>query len=306
MANIGRHVSPNLLRVFEVAARHLTFTRAAHELRSTQSAVSQQVRALEESLGTALFRRVHRGVRLTDAGEQLFKGVQEGFWIIEQSITLIQHPTLRAPLNILTDFAFANAWLMPNLAEFRRLNPGVDVRFMTNQGVLDQSMQDMDVAILFCSDSDSQPRLLRERVVPVCSPAFLERHGPIEHAEQLCHLPLLTLTAEQGQPWMDWPKLLAAHGVKRDSTQRELVFNNYPLLLQAATAGQGVALGWEGLCQEALSTGLLTSLDAFSHATPSGYALIDVNPAEHSAAKQAVIDWISTSFQVEGGCPDSR
>ncbi|MFP5300730.1 LysR substrate-binding domain-containing protein [Cobetia sp. SIMBA_158] len=296
MANIGRHVSPNLLRVFEVAARHLAFTRAAQELRSTQSAVSQQIKALESSLGVALFRRVHRGVRLTEAGEELFKGVTEGFDVIEQSINHIQHPQTCGPLNLLTDFAFASAWLMPHLTEFRRLNPSIDVRFMTNQGVLDHSMQEMDVAILFRGADDPQPRLLRERVFPVCSPAFLERHGPIESLEQLSHLPLLTLTAEQGQAWMDWPTYLAAQGIHGDGGQRELTLNNYPLLLQAAAAGQGVALGWQGLCEEALASGTLIALEEFGLSTDCGYVLIDVNPDEHSAAKQALMDWIKASF----------
>lgn len=301
MANIGRHVSPNLLRVFEVAARHHAFTHAAQELRSTQSAVSQQIRALEDALGVALFNRVHRGVRLTKAGEQLFQSVQEGFAVIERSISDIQQLTTSPALNILTDFAFASAWLMPNLPEFRRLNPGIDVHCMTNQGVLDHSMQEIDVALLFCGEEDRRPRLLRERVFPICSPDFLARHGPIEQPEQLCQLPLLTLTAAHGQVWMDWPAYFMAHGIGHVSGQRELVMNNYPLLLQAAAAGQGMALGWDGLCDEALSSGRLVALRDFCHDTRHGYALIEVNPTEPSPAKQALIDWITARF----GDPDA-
>ncbi|MCO7230930.1 MULTISPECIES: LysR substrate-binding domain-containing protein [unclassified Cobetia] len=296
MAKIGHHVSPNLLRVFEVAARHRAFTHAAQELRSTQSAVSQQIRALEEALGMTLFKRVHRGVRLTEAGERLFSSVQEGFAVIEKSLNDIQQLTPSPTLNILTDFAFASAWLMPNLPEFRRLHPSIDVHCMTNQGVLDHSMQEIDVALLFCKGDDSRPRLLRERVFPVCSPEFLERHGPIENLQRLSHLPLLTLTAEQGQAWMDWPTYLAAQGIHGDGGQRELTLNNYPLLLQAAAAGQGVALGWQGLCEEALASGTLIALEEFGLSTDCGYVLIDVNPDEHSAAKQALMDWIKASF----------
>ncbi|NVN56346.1 LysR family transcriptional regulator [bacterium Scap17] len=296
MAKIGHHVSPNLLRVFEVAARHRAFTHAAQELRSTQSAVSQQIRALEEALGVTLFKRVHRGVRLTEAGERLFSSVQEGFAVIEKSLNDIQQLTPSPTLNILTDFAFASAWLMPNLPEFRRLHPSIDVHCMTNQGVLDHSVQNIDVALLFCGGDDSRPRLLRERVFPVCSPEFLERHGPIENLQRLSHLPLLTLTAEQGQAWMDWPTYLAAQGIHGDGGQRELTLNNYPLLLQAAAAGQGVALGWQGLCEEALALGTLIALEEFGLSTDCGYVLIDVNPDEHSAAKQALMDWIKASF----------
>ena len=296
MAKIGHHVSPNLLRVFEVAARHRAFTHAAQELRSTQSAVSQQIRALEEALGVTLFKRVHRGVRLTEAGERLFSSVQEGFAVIEKSLNDIQQLTPSPTLNILTDFAFASAWLMPNLPEFRRLHPSIDVHCMTNQGVLDHSMQNIDVALLFCGGDDSRPRLLRERVFPVCSPEFLERHGPIENLQRLSHLPLLTLTAEQGQAWMDWSAYFMAQGIKHGAGQRDLVMNNYPLLLQAAAAGQGVALGWEGLCDEALASGRLVALRNFCHDTQNGYTLIEVDPSEHPQAKQALVDWIIARF----------
>lgn len=86
-------------------------------------------------------------------------------------------------------------------------------------------------------------------------------------------------------------------GCKRSAGQRELVLNNYPLLLQAAVAGQGVALGWEGLCDEALASGTLVALKDFGHATAHGFALIEVNPAEHSQARQALIEWIKASFE---------
>ncbi|WP_089657514.1 choline sulfate utilization transcriptional regulator [Franzmannia pantelleriensis] len=294
MSLIGRTVSPHSLRVFEAAARHLSFTAAARELRSTQSAVSQQVRAMEEQLGMALFERIYRGVRLTDAGQALFVAVQEGFGTIERTLDRLQRQHRHPRLNILTDFALAAYWLMPRLPHFRQRHPAIDVRIMTNQGVFDWQDQDVDVAIMF---SDEQglagvPRLFAESVLPVCSPAFLERHGPIDSLSRLREVPLLALMTDQGQPWLDWPTYFRQRGGMACAQTSELTFNNYTLLVQAALVGQGVALGWQGLIDELLASGALVGLDDLALATPQGYGLIDTRPHESSAAKQAFMDWV--------------
>ena len=196
----------NGLRVFEAAARHLSFTAAAVELRSTQSAVSQQVRALEDALELRLFDRIHRGVRLTEAGQALFVSVQEGFSIIEQTIDRLQQRQQNPHLNILTDFSLAAYWLMPRLPMFRRDHPHIDVRILTSQEILGWRGQEVDVVIKFCDARGMEEALplFHEEVFPVCSAGFLEQHGPIQQLSSLADLPLLTLTAGQ-QHWLDWP-----------------------------------------------------------------------------------------------------
>lgn len=307
MSFIGRSASPNSLRVFEAAARHLSFTAAARELRSTQSAVSQQVRALEEQLELRLFERVYRGVKLTGAGHALFASVQEGFATIDRTIERLQQRHRQPRVNILTDFSFAAYWLMPRLPLFRRQCPHVDVRILTNQGVLDWRDQSVDVAIVFCDERTlgGVPRLLHEEVFPVCSPGFLQQHGPIDDLARLAEIPLLTLTADQGQSWLDWPSYFQQLGGPAAPESSELTFNNYTLLIQAAIAGQGVGMGWRGLVDEQLDNGMLIGLHDLRLSSRRGYGLIDAQPEATSEAKTALQEWILTCA-AQAAAPDPR
>lgn len=294
MSLLDRKVSPNSLRVFESAARHLSFTAAARELRSTQSAISQQIRALEEQLGLRLFDRVYRGVRLTEPGQSLFASVREGFSLMEKTIEQLQQRHRNPRLNILTDFSLASYWLMPRLPAFRRDHPHIDVRIMTNQGGVDWRGQEADVAIAFCDARtlEDRPRLFHEDVFPVCSPGFLEMHGAIEDPTRLAELPLLTLTADQGQGWLDWPSYFERLAGMAYGESSELIFNNYTLLIQAAIAGQGVGLGWKGLVDDLIDRDMLVGLNHLRVATSCGYGLIDVDPSDEAPAKRAFLDWV--------------
>ncbi|MFC3286093.1 choline sulfate utilization transcriptional regulator [Litchfieldella rifensis] len=295
MSWMARAASPNSLRVFEAAARHLSFTAAARELRSTQSAVSQQIRTLEENLGLPLFERIYRGVQLTEAGQTLFVGVQEGFATIDRTIDRLQHRHRHPHVNILTDFSFAAYWLMPRLPRFREQHPHIDVRIVTNQGVLDWRTQEVDIAILFCDErtlAGGVPQLFREEVLPVCSPGFLQQHGPIENLETLSEAPLLTLTARQGQSWLDWPSYFGQLSDINYLESSELTFNNYTLLIQAAIAGQGVGMGWRGLIDDLLDSGMLVGLADLRLCTPRGYGLIDARPDSPGEAKRAFQEWV--------------
>lgn len=294
MSLTSKHISPNGLRVFESAARHLNFTASARELRSTQSAVSQQVRALEEQLGLKLFDRVYRGVQLTEPGQALFASVQEGFATIEKTIARLQHHHRNPQLNILTDFSLATYWLLPRLPDFRKQHPHIDVRIMTNQGVFDWRRQEADVAIVFGDQRELEgiPRLLNEEVLPVCGPGFLSQYGPIDDLARLRDVPLLTLTADQGQRWLDWPGYFESLGAPPPLAHSELTFNNYPLLVQAAIAGQGVALGWRGLIDDLLGRRMLSGLDHLRLGTTSGYGVIDVHPEDLSPAKRVFLEWV--------------
>ncbi|OIN09156.1 LysR family transcriptional regulator [Oceanisphaera psychrotolerans] len=303
MSLLNRTVSPNSLRVFETAARLLSFTAAARELRSTQSAVSQQIRSLEQQLGLPLFERIYRGVRLTDAGQALFVSVQDGFATIEHTLERLQQQQQHPRVNILTDFSFAAYWLMPRLPQFRRLHPQIDVRIMTNQGVFDWRDKEVDVAIVFCDERTltTVPRLFHEEVFPVCSPAFLQQHGPIDGLARLADLPLLTLTADQGQSWMDWPGYFQQRAGINYLQSPELTFNNYTLLLQAVIAGQGIGMGWGGLVDSLLDSGILIALDTQPLRSQRGYGLIDAHPKVSSDAKRLLLQWVldCTAQQVD-------
>src|SRR5690606_30970831 len=164
-------------RVFESAARHLSFTAAAVELGTTQPAVSQQIQRLEKQLATRLFDRIYRGIELTDAGRLLFLHVQEGLQAISAGLEAIGSRPQHEVLQVATDFAFAAYWLMPRLHRFHEANPHIDVSLVTSERNHNMLRTDIDVAILFGDGRFKQGEshwLFSEEVFPVCSPLLLK------------------------------------------------------------------------------------------------------------------------------------
>lgn len=263
-----------MLVVFESSARHLSFTAAARELGTTQPAISQQVKALEQFLNTPLFRRVYRGVELTDEGHILLKTTQSSFNEIRKVISYIRNKNKTPRINVATDFAFAAYWLMPRLPDFRRLYPDVEIRLQTSQSNADVALQDIDLAILF-SDGRHKgfvaKKLFEEEVFPVCSPKLLEEYGPFNTLEDLTRAPLLKLYAEPEEKWMVWEKLFEQHNMLWSPSQTVMEFDNYTLLVQAAIAGQGVALGWRSLLDDMLESELLVPFPNFTTHSSNGY-----------------------------------
>src|ERR1700709_2207783 len=197
----SRRALPPLHRLaaFEAAARLLNFSRAAQSLGMTQSAVSQQVLSLEEALGRPLFQRLHRGVRLTEAGATLLEAVTRSLDGIADVIAMLRQEVARSTLTIATDFGFASFWLMPRLHALADALPGVEVRIVTSQLAPNAPAEDADITILF---GDGEGRgvvmLFGESVRPVCSPAFLAQHGGTGRDWRMLdwsRLPLLHLDA---------------------------------------------------------------------------------------------------------------
>jgi DNA-binding transcriptional LysR family regulator len=176
-------LSLDLLRTFECAARHRSFTAAAVELGTTQPAVSQQIKRLEEQLALRLFDRVYRGIELTDAGELLFEQVQLGLVNIDACLQTLIAEDQHEVLQVSTDFAFAAYWLMPRLHRFHQLYPQVDVSLVTSERSYAMLRGDIDVAILFGDGRFKQGEshwLFGEEVFAVCSPRLLEgRTSPL-------------------------------------------------------------------------------------------------------------------------------
>lgn len=283
------------LLIFEAAARHLSFTAAAREMGSTQSAVSQQVRGLEKQLELQLFRRIYRGVELTEEGMHLYEAVQGGFQQMVNCLEQLQKSRSRQSINVATDFAFAAYWLLPRLPEFRKQYPEVDVRIITSQGEYDFISQDIDVAILFSRQQPTQApsqKLFDEVVFPVCSPSFLVQHGPINSHKKLAALPLLKLGTDAGQGWQDWRSYFKGRRSLVEPSEPVLTFNNYTLLIQAAIAGQGMGIGWGTLVDDLLENNVLVGLREFSLRSDSGYYVVEPKPQELLHAKQFFINWL--------------
>ncbi len=283
------------LLIFEAAARHRSFTGAAQELKSTQSAVSQQMKGLESYLGLTLFRRIYRGVELTEEGIHLYNAVQGGFQQIATCLEKIQKTRLHQIINVATDFAFAAYWLLPRLPRFRELHSEIDVRIITSQGQYSFSGQNVDVAIVFDGPQPTHPyafKLFNEKVFPICSPALLQEYNPIPSHKKLASMPLLKLGADAGQGWLDWNSYFQGRRSQVIPGDPVLTFNNYTLLIQAAIAGQGVGLGWSTLIDDLIDKKVLVGLQEFSLSSESGYYVVEPQPSERLNAKQHFMDWL--------------
>lgn len=290
------------LAVFEAAARHGSFSTAARELGMTQSAVSHQIADLEAELGIILFQRVWRGVTATEAGAFLFEAVGRSLGEIAAAVDVARALGRRSRLTVVTDFGFAAFWLMPRLADLRERMPGVDVRVITQQGASDPAGEPSDLAILFGAGQWGKTeavRLIAEDVVPIASPGFLAER-PVRTAHDLAHVPLLHLEAPDADRWISWDEYRRACGAPPDgakpSARSGLSFNNYMLVIQAAIAGQGVALGWRPLVDDLLRQGLVVETPLPRISTARGYYLVTPGRAAQPRTSEIFRRWLLREF----------
>ncbi|MBS7413144.1 choline sulfate utilization transcriptional regulator [Pseudomonas syringae] len=296
-------VSLDLLRAFEVAARLRSFTAAALELGTTQPAVSQQIKRLEEQLATRLFDRIYRGIELTDAGEVLFSHVQAGLQSIDSGLIAITEHHQHEVLQVATDFAFAAYWLMPRLHRFHKVNPDVDVSLVTSERTHSMLRADIDVAVLFGDGRFKQGEshwLFSEEVFPVCSPQLLAgRQMPLPN-DALCDFPLLHLRGENINNWFDWAGVFRALDIPQAPAPGQLRFDNYTLLIQAAIGGQGIAIGWKHLVDDLLDQGLLCRSIAGAAISGQGYYVVLPQRKRRVQIVQQFVDWLASEQALSG------
>ncbi|MCM5682805.1 LysR family transcriptional regulator [Schlegelella sp. S2-27] len=226
----------NALRAFEASARHLSFTRAAIELNVTQSAVSAQVKSLEQRLGTPLFRRLPRGLALTDEGQALLPMLAETFHRIGAVLDQFRGGRLREALTVAAVGTFAVGWLMPRLEAFHRDHPFVDLRLMMNNNRVDLAGEGLDYAIRFGDGAwhgtEAEP-LMQAPLSPVCTPELAVRlHEPADLARETL------LRSYRADEWTRW---FAAAGVA-PPLLRGPVFDSSVTMAAAAVQGMGIAL----------------------------------------------------------------
>jgi LysR family transcriptional regulator of beta-lactamase len=226
----------NALRAFEVSARHLSFTRAAAELNVTQNAVSAQVKNLEQRLHVPLFRRLPRGLALTDEGTALLPLLSDSFERIGAVLEQFEAGRHREVLTVAVVGTFAVGWLMPRLAGFTRGHPFVDLRLLTHNNRVDLAAEGLDYAIRFGDGAwhgtDAEP-LLEAALSPVCAPAIAHR---LRTPAQLAHETLLRSYRVD-----EWPRWFAAAG-QALPLQRGPIFDSSITMAAAAVQGAGVAL----------------------------------------------------------------
>jgi putative choline sulfate-utilization transcription factor len=283
----------NELAVLEAAARHAGFSAAGRELGLTQSAVSHHVARLERELGVPLFRRVWRGVVLTEAGAGLYEALRRGFATIDAAVEAVRFEGGRGHLTIVTDYAFAAFWLIPRLEALRAALGGRDVRLLTTQSGAEVDLAAGDLAIAFGAEAKAKwevTRLVDEIVVPVARPGLLPT------AADLTRAPLLHLDLPGPGRWLDWAGYFRLLGLEMPvAPPPGTAFNNYPLLMQAAFAGQGVALGWRPLVDDPIARGLVVPVAPEIRDASRGYELI-MEPARARDAVTLAKKWLRAEF----------
>jgi LysR family glycine cleavage system transcriptional activator len=262
----------NALRAFEAGARHLSFTKAAEELHVTQAAVSHQVKALEDHLGYALFKRMTRKLGLTEEGRVLFPVVSEAFMRIAETADDLRSGGDCHTLTVSVTPAFGAKWLVYRLPKFWQKHPEIDLRVHHSIQCADLRYDDVDIAIRFGAgkwEGAETEFMLRVDYTPMCSPALLEGPHPLKCPDDLRHHTLLHEDDYDG--WTQW---LAVAGASDVNPRRGPVIDDWTVLTQTAVDGGGVALGKPSMLARDLAEGRLVAPFDITMLTDLGYHLV--------------------------------
>ncbi|WP_416064928.1 LysR family transcriptional regulator [Rhizobium sp. ZK1] len=281
--------STSHLAAFEAVARTGSVTAAARELDLTQSAVSRQIKALEEQLGVELFLRERQTVRLTLAGDAYAREIREALRRISSASLNLRANPHGGTLNLAILPTFGTRWLAPRLGRFLSANPGVTINLVTRLSSFDFRLDSIDAAIHFGHPhwpGAELAFLMSERTLPACSPDFLKRNA-ISHPEDLLTVPLLHLTTRPDA----WERWFADNGVAFESVHG-MLFDQFATAAQAAIAGLGVALLPTFLIQEDLKRGDLIAAVNREMESRERYYLASPPERADYAPLAAFRDWI--------------
>ena len=293
-----RNYPLNALSAFETAGRFLSFVKAAEELFVTPAAISHQVKGLEEFLGSQLFRRLPRGLLLTDTGQTLLSELREGFARLDRAMDRVREANARRPLVISVAPAFAAKWLVPRLESLNTAHPEIDLRISASLALIDFQSDSFDAAIRLGKgryQGLEAVLLFSEAVTPMCSPRLLEGHHSLRTPQDLRYHTLLhddSLDFDPDAPkWSSW---LKAAGAKTVDPLRGPHFSHPDHSLQAAIDGVGVVLGWRSLAAADLSARRL--IEPFDLALPLGLNFYLVYPEAHANGPKIVQfrEWLLT------------
>lgn len=300
-----------LIEGFEAAARTLSFTLAAKELFLTQSAISRQIKTLEDRLGVPLFERRTRALRLTDPGERLYATVTTVLQRLQETTRELRARPSVHVFTVTTTPSFASLWLIPRLVGYTGTHPHIDVRISASNEVLDLERSGIEIAIRY---SGPQPatgaiKLFNEEVFPVCSPSLLEGQRVRSPADLARYVFLHYENPAHGTPWLDWSIWLQAMGLQGLKPAGALYFNQYDQMVSAAVNGQGIALGRSPLLKGLLKKGQLVAPLSTRSAVPRAYYLIQSSHAAGRAEVQQFIEWVRCEAREgnseRGGSPTS-
>jgi DNA-binding transcriptional LysR family regulator len=283
----------DLLRTFVAVGRRMSITLAAQDLCIVQSAVSRQIQALETALGCRLFVRGYRSIEFTPEGRHLFRTADPMLEQLGSALGALRPPAERPCITITATIGVTALWLLPRLGAFQRGAPDIDVRVAATNRVTDLARDGMDLALRFGPDAAAPQgavRLFSEILVPVAHPSL--GVTAIEDPVQLRRHVLIDYD-DSSRPWMQWKHWLRGAGHRSGASGKgRLLFNQYDQVVQAALAGQGVALGRLALVGNLLADGKLALATRRPPVTTDhGYWLLE-RPGAGGRALSAVRDWI--------------
>ncbi|MBX3607664.1 MAG: LysR family transcriptional regulator [Piscinibacter sp.] len=283
----------DLIRGFVAAGRRMSITLAAQDLCLTQSAISRQIHALELQVGARLFVRGYRSISFTPEGERLFRIADASIQQLQDILGTLTPSRERLPVTITASIGVTALWLLPRLTTLQQQYPDIDVRVAANNKNLDLRTEGVDLALRYCRQSTAPQgaiRLFGEKVVPVAHPSLAV--GPLASPSGVTAHVLLEFD-DPIRPWLQWGDRLAALGTPPPKPKGILRFNQYDSVIQAAVAGQGIALGRWALVAPMLADGRLVPVEDQPVTVESehGYWLIQASD-EPRADVRTVVDWI--------------
>jgi DNA-binding transcriptional LysR family regulator len=289
---------------FEAAARNLSFTKAAAELFITQSAVSRQIKALEDHLGVALFERRARSLILNEHGQALYGVVGDVLDRLQAAVDRLKTDSRTRQLSITTTTGFASLWLIPRLPRFTSLRPGIDVRISATTDMLNLERSLVDLAVRYCPPEmvpEGAVRLFGEEILPVCSPSLL-REKPLRRPTDLRDHTLLHFDYPGAvKLFMDWGTWLTALGIGKLRSAGSLHFTQYEQMIQAAINGQGVALGRDPLVKDLIQAGTLVAPFNSALVGSRAHFLVESPAAAGKPHVRQFADWLLGEVKRESG-----
>jgi LysR family transcriptional regulator, glycine cleavage system transcriptional activator len=286
----------NALRAFEAASRHLSFVDAADELAVAPAAVSHQVKGLEAYPGVALFQRLPRGLALTEQGRILTPQLTRGFDRLAEAVARVRVDDVQTVLSVTALPAFAARWLLPRLAGFRRLNPGLEIEVHAQHQAVDFRRERVDIALRYGRGGWAGlyvERFLDDEVFPVYSPLLLEGPRPLLTPADLRHHTLIhdVLTGDD-KPWIAWQHWLLHFGLEDVDHRRGPRYSYSHMMLEAAAAGEGLALGRSSIMADDLNSGRLVRPFPDSQVADYAYHVLCRTDAIDRPAVRAFRDWL--------------
>ena len=281
------------LRALEAASRLLSYSRAAEELHVTQSAISHQIRHIEELWEVKLFERRGRRLVLTEAGLRLAPIVRDFIERLGGVLQELKGDDRQSVLRVSLLQSFAFKWLVPRLGLFNREHPGIEIWLSTTEALVDFSQGQADIGIRLGRGTwpgVHSVLLLQEYVFPVCSPRFLERMPPPQEPADLLHYPLLRRLSQDITP--HWPDWFRAAGVKVRRIPRGTVLPDSSTAIQAAIDGQGVALARSAHVADDLKAGRLLKLFNVHYVSPVAYYIVCAQGKQNQPAIKAFREWL--------------